>query len=251
MIELKTQFGERNVFYEVEGATVGVILFHSYTGSPRDFTMLARLLQRKGIEVLCPTFEGHDTLDIEDLFRAHPDDWWIQAQEALAAMNSRQYEKLYLFGLSLGGIFATRLLTEHHDPHLAGGVFNSPVYNFTPIDVSPFFESYVKHLYEKTHRLDAFHADRTEIMIKHSEQVEEIMYFTLSFQMNLQDIVSRYFIAQSQKDEMIDPASAELLREALIHAEVDFHSFPFNTHVITVNRERQDFETALLNFIQA
>lgn len=246
-----TQFGERAVFYEAENAKIGLILFHSYTGSPRDFTMLARILQRRGIDVLCPTFLGHDTPDIDDLFAAHPDDWWIQAQEALKAMQSRHYDKIYVFGLSLGGIFATRLLTEHHDKNLAGGIFNSPVFNFTPIDVSPFFEVYAQNLYKKHHHLEDFEMEREAIMARHFQQVEEIMYFTLSFQMNLQDIVGRFFIAQSSQDEMIDPEAAVLLKEALIHAQVDFHQFPHNTHVITVNRDRQAFEEALIRFIEA
>ena len=60
---------ENSRFYQVEGATTGVILFHAYTGSPNDFLSTGRFLQRAGIEVLCPTFKGHGTDDIYDILK--------------------------------------------------------------------------------------------------------------------------------------------------------------------------------------
>lgn len=236
-------------FYPAENASIGVVLFHAYTGSPNDFTFLARRLQREGIEVLCPTFEGHATNDIYDLFDAHPEDWWLQAQDALRIMQARQYQKVYVFGLSLGGIFATRLLTEFHDANLAGGVFNSPVYTAKPIDVQYFFELYVKELYRKQDQLTWYNDHRADIIEHHLQQIDEIHYFATSFQMSLQDIVSRYYIAQSVKDEMIDPEDAMLLEEALFRAKVETHWFPENTHVITTNRQRETFEDSVVNFI--
>lgn len=242
---------ENSRFYQVEGATTGVILFHAYTGSPNDFLSTARFLQRAGIEVLCPTFKGHGTDDIYDILEAHPDQWWEQAQAALHYMQGRQYERLFVFGLSLGGIFATRLLTENHQANLAGGVFNSPVFTAQQIDVGYFFEQYARHLYEKQNRLDDYQVEKDRIMSLYREQIESISYFAMSFYMELSQITSRFYLAQSGEDEMIDPEDAYLVRDALTGAqEVYFQWFEHNTHVITTNRERSAFEQSLLAFIQ-
>lgn len=238
-------------FYPVENASKGVILFHAYTGSPRDFNLLARRLQTQGVEVYCPTFQGHNTLDIYDILDAHPDDWWIQAQEVLSYMQKRGYEKIGIFGLSLGGIFATRLLAEHHEDNLFGGVFNSPVYTYDKIDVAYFFDLYTKDLYNRSAKSQDYPNEKSKIMNLHLQQVQEIYYFTTSFQMSLQDIKAPFFIAQSKKDEMINPDSANLLKEVLINADVKLHWYENNTHVITVNRDREDFERDLTEFIQA
>lgn len=237
-------------FYEVENATIGVILFHAYTGSPNDFTFLAKKLQNEGIEVLCPIFEGHGTKDIYDILDAHPEDWWIQAQEALELMKMRHYNQLYVFGLSLGGIYATRLLAEHHDTNLAGGVFNSPVYTAEPVDVQYFFELYAKNLYQKQGKSEEYTIKKADILEKYHQQIEEIHYFKTSFQMSLQDVVGRFYIAQSAKDEMINAEDAELLKEALMNAQVDYHWFEENTHVITTNRHREAFEASVIHFIK-
>lgn len=236
-------------FYEVINPKIGVILFHAYTGSPNDFTFLAKKLQKNHIEVLCPTFQGHATEDIYDILEAHPDDWWIQAQEALDYMLTRNYEQLFVFGLSLGGIYATRLLTENHFDNLSGGVFNSPVYSSKPIEVAYFFDLYAKELYRKQGKQHEYKEEKEKILAKHHEQVSEIYYFATSFQMSLQDIQSRFYIAQSLKDEMIDAEDAYLLKEALVNAQVTLDVFPENTHVITTNRNRADFEKHVLSFI--
>ena len=69
--------------------------------------------------------------------------------------------------------------------------------------------------------------------------------------MELSQITSRFYLAQSGEDEMIDPEDAYLVRDALTGAqEVDFQWFEHNTHVITTNRERSAFEQSLLAFIQ-
>lgn len=238
-------------FYEAEKSKTGIILFHAYTGSPNDFNLLARKLQNLGLEVYCPLFEGHGTQDIFDILDAHPDDWWIQAQEVLSFMQARDYDHIGIFGLSLGGIFATRLLSENHDPQLFGGVFNSPVITFGPIDVSYFFNLYAKDLYRRQDQIDHYQQVHSQMMDGYKNQIQEIYYFTTAFHMNLQDITNPFFIAQSGKDEMIDPQSAYLLQEALIHAPVSFHWFEDNSHVITINRDRAAFEEALIDFISA
>ncbi|MBD3949640.1 alpha/beta fold hydrolase [Tuanshanicoccus lijuaniae] len=240
---------ENYKFYDAENAAIGVILLHSYTGSPNDFNVLARRFQRVGVEVLCPTFEGHATDDIYDILEAHPEDWWLQAQGALEWMQARDYEQVYVFGLSLGGIFATRLLTEHHEDNLAGGIINSPVYTSKPLDVSYFFEQYAATLYAKQGMQAEYEQMKADILERHEQQVAEIYYFTTSYQMELQEITSRFYIAQSGQDEMVEADDAYLVKEALIRADVDFHWFPENTHVITTNRNRQAFEESIMQFI--
>lgn len=241
---------ENGKSYEVEGATTGVLMFHAYTGSPNDFNFTARFLQRAGIEVFCPIFKGHGTDDIFDILEANPSIWWDETQEALSWMQQRNYEKIVVFGLSMGGIFVTRLLTENHADNLSGGVFNSPVYSAEPFDVEYFFEQYAQALFKKQGRSSQYLTLKSKIIEAYRAQSQELNYFSQSYRLALSDINGPFYIAQSEKDEMIVANDAFLLKEALINAEVDFNWFPDNTHVITTNRNRQEFEQSILNFIQ-
>ena len=44
-----------------------VLLLHAYSGSPNDVRMLCRFLEKSEYTVYAPLFEGHGTLDPEDI----------------------------------------------------------------------------------------------------------------------------------------------------------------------------------------
>ncbi|HJG48283.1 MAG TPA: dienelactone hydrolase family protein [Facklamia tabacinasalis] len=235
-------------YYEGENKETGIILFHAYTGSPNDVNLLARELNRSGYGVLCPKFEGHATKDVNDILDADITTWKQQALDAVEAMQG-EYDRILVFGLSLGGIFATWLMTQPKLDVQGGGVFNSPVYTENPIDVEVHFTSYVKAIFKRFSSEDNYNQEIDGILTKHRDQIKQLEAFKSEFQGQLENIDQPFFIAQSGKDEMINEEDAEKLQNALVNAKVDFNWFPENTHVITVNRNRKDFEAALFDFI--
>lgn len=236
-------------YYESDNKEVGIILFHAYTGSPNDVNLVARNLNRQGFGILAPKFEGHGTKDVNDILDADMSTWREQAIEAVRLMQA-EYEKVFVFGLSLGGIFATWLMTQPELNIYAGGVFNSPVYTEDPVDVEFHFIGYVKVLYKRFYSEEEYERDIESILAKHRRQMTELEQFKASFAQQLTQIDQPFFIAQSGKDEMIVASDAERLEQALSNATVDLHWFPDNTHVITVNRNRGEFEASLLAFIE-
>lgn len=237
-------------YYEGQDKSVGIILFHAYTGSPNDVNLLARKLSRLGYGVLCPTFKGHATKDVNDILDASIENWKEEAVHAVSLMKD-VYEEVMVFGLSLGGIFATWLSTQVDLNILAAGVFNSPVYTKEPIDVETHFIRYVKAIYKRFSTEVAYEQDIEAILIRHRRQIEELELFKASFVGDLNKITQPFFIAQSGEDEMINSQDAIRLRDTLVNSRVDFNEFPNNTHVITVNRDREDFEQAFIHFIDS
>lgn len=237
-------------YYEGQDKSNGIILFHAYTGSPHDVNLLARKLNRLGYGVLCPTFKGHATKDVHDILNASIEDWKRDAINA-AQLMKETYDEVMVFGLSLGGIFASWLSTQADLDLLAGGVFNSPVSTKEPINVESHFIRYVQVIYKRFLTEEAYEQDIDEILIKHRQQIDELESFKASFVNDLAKITQPFFIAQSGKDEMIEDQDAVRLREALVNSTVDFQWFPNNTHVITVNRDREDFEQAFIHFIDS
>ncbi|WP_124058046.1 alpha/beta hydrolase [Vaginisenegalia massiliensis] len=226
---------------------VGIILFHAYTGSPYDVNLLARCLNKAGYSVLCPLFSGHATGDYWDLLVQTPEQWWQDAQAAYNWLKA-QHEQIMVFGLSLGGIYAARLLSQTRLAIQAGGSFNSPVCP-GPLDLSQAFMLYCRQLAIKTNRLASFEQDYDRILAAHLGQMAQLQAFVQSFQADLPEIVQPYFIAQSGQDELVRPTVGPDLKMALVNAQVSYHDYPDNSHVITVNRQRQDFESDMLAFI--
>lgn len=241
---------EKAIYLPSQESKIGVLLLHAYTGTPKDVHLIGRKINRAGFGVLCPLFEGHWTSDIEDILAADPQTWLLNAQEALEWLKGEDYEEIIVFGLSMGGIMATALLSNPANQLLAGGVFNSPVVTTEPIDVSESFMAYAKFLYKEANKLEQFATDEADILAKHLAQVEKLDALKNSLAVKLPEIDRPFYIAQSGQDQLIEADDVFELQEALVNARIDFNWFADNTHVITVDRQRSEFEQSVLHFIE-
>lgn len=84
----------------------------TYTGSSKDMNLLGRRLHKAGYTVLCPNFKGHWTTDIFDILNESHLTWLDEAQAAYDWLTQQDFEKVFVFGLSMGGIMATALMTK-------------------------------------------------------------------------------------------------------------------------------------------
>lgn len=240
---------DKAIYLPSEGAKVGVLLLHAYTGSAKDMNLLGRHLHKLGYSVLCPNFSGHWSDNIYDLLEVSPFMWLEEAQKAYDWLKSQGFEKVFVFGLSMGGIMATSLIADSTNAIDGGGIFNSPVVTVKRTDVSEAFMGYAEHLARTNQKLDQYETEKSSIHKAHWEQMDELEQVKQAVKEQLLNIHQPFYIAQSGKDELIDPDDVYELQEELIEAKIDFHWFPDNTHVITVNRDRVDFENSVIRFL--
>ena len=246
MVDLK----DDDRFYSNEGARTGIILLHAYTGSPMDVNPLAHKLNREGYAVLAPMFTGHGTKDVNDLLSADISDWQEDSQRALTWMENQDFDKIMVFGLSLGGLLATWLINQYPKQIQAGGMFNSPILADQPIHLDRPFMAYVKALYKARGKSDQYEIEAAGILDRHHQQVEGIDTLRRQVSAGLEDISMPFYIAQSGKDDLVDPQVEEVFAQFLPNTKLDYHYFPGLTHVITVNRDRRAFEDSVIHFIR-
>ena len=60
-----------------------------------------------------PVFSGHGTPDVEDILASSPEAWYEDAKRAVDFVRGEGFHTVAAFGLSMGGIMATKLATEH------------------------------------------------------------------------------------------------------------------------------------------
>lgn len=245
-----TQPSDQAVFLPSEEKNIGVILFHAYTGSTRDVNFLAQKLNREGYAVLAPLFSGHDTDDIKNVLNSSPVDWRQEAYTAYQWMEKQQFDHLLVFGLSMGGIMAADLITRE-DTHISGGgSINSPIITKEKTDISKAFMNLGKKLAKKRKELDEFKAESNSLLDRHWQQMSELEKIKQDIEERLEAVEIPFYIAQSGKDELIDPEDAYLLQNKLTNARIDFHFFPENTHTLPTNRDRKAFEQSIVDFIK-
>ncbi|KRN02412.1 esterase lipase [Levilactobacillus senmaizukei DSM 21775 = NBRC 103853] len=227
-----------------------VLLLHAYSGSSNDMRILARKLESEHYTVLAPILTGHATGDPADILRdGSPQKWWQDTQQAIQFLRDHGYQRIAIFGLSLGGLFATRALLE--DPTLVGGgTFASPVIYRGTTHVPEAFVTMARQMYSRQGLSDrALEAKMAWIQEHLNQQLTAIQAFTDTTATHLNQIKQPVFIAQGTADKMIDPRSGQWLAAGYSAGQTDFHEYPGAGHVLTVNSAHHALEQDLLNFL--
>ncbi len=91
-------------FY-LPGNKIGCVLVHGFTGSPKEMRWLGEFLNEKSITVIAPRLAGHAT-EPGDMQRSNWQDWITSVEDAYHLLRPN-VEKLFIIGLSMGGILAS------------------------------------------------------------------------------------------------------------------------------------------------
>lgn len=242
MIQTK---GPKSIF--LPHGTKAVLLLHAYSGSPNDVRMLARALEKRDYTVYVPMYSGHGTMEPIDILQQNPETWWQETKKAVAFLQDKGYTELAVLGLSMGGVFATRLLTENQTGVIGGGFFCSPI---APVEttVVESFLAYAKQLLESyeitdtNERLREYRPLVTEQLRKIEEQAS-IAYQKLS------QVQQPFFMAQAGKDQMIEPEGVFKTAQDVKQARFQLNWYPRSGHVITVGPERRQLEQDVADFL--
>jgi len=111
--------------YSHDGNAVGVLVCHGYTGTPQGLRPWAQHLAAAGYTVRLPRLPGHGTT-WQELGRTRWQDWYGEVDTAFRELHS-SCDQVFVTGLSMGGLLATKLALEH-GPRVAGLVLVNPIF---------------------------------------------------------------------------------------------------------------------------
>ena len=219
-----------------------VILFHAYTGKASDLRMLASFLHRHDYAVYVPTFSGHEHSDVSEILKENPEKWYEDAKEAVNFVRNHGYSTIAALGLSMGGIMAAALATNQLVE--IAGTFCSPV-STRNAQLPDLFKSFMA--FAKNNQMSE--ADLTKLEHKAKEQLLDLHHFSAKVAEKLEQVTGPFYIAQGELDRLVDPEVSIEMKEALMNAAVDFHWFEQSGHVITVGKEKAEFQESVLEFL--
>ena len=232
----------------LEGDERLVILLHAYTSSANDMYALARALNREGFSVYGPTFSGHDTDNLDELLQCTADDWVQDSRNFVQDMRDKGYQSIAIFGLSLGGIMATKALIDD-DSLVAAGSFCSPLYDHAR--GSNVGKNFIR-LYHKSmpeNKLTEEHLSFVrEKMVETQESLIELVDNNMTPQ--YASITKPVFIAQGGQDQMISPTIASDYRDQLVNAEVSYHYYEDAPHYITIGHYGKELQADFIPFLK-
>lgn len=234
-----------------ENGSRAVLLLHAYSGSSNDVRMLSRYLENESFTVYSPNFSGHATLSPEDILTKSPTIWWQDTIEAINFLHEKGYEQIAVLGLSMGGIFAMRTLTEQLSGIVGGGCFCSPLFpvkNHVPENFLLYAENVLTIAgtpkEEKTERL---------VFIQEAvfDQLNEIETFSQQTADSLSQVKQPVFLAQAGQDEMIDSTGVFKTAEQLQQTQFTLNWYPNSSHVITVGPDHKQLEQDIVDFLNS
>lgn len=228
-----------------------VLLLHAYSGSPNDVRMLSRYLESFNYTVYSPMFRGHGTLDPEDILEQSPENWWEDVQTAVAFLQEQGFEQIAVFGLSMGGIFAMKLLESGESSLVGGGTFCAPIFPFDDSCVRRSFMRYSDYQLKQQAVPDLEQQARLEAMPqKLAAQLAAIQKQSDAVQAELSAIQKPVFLAQAGQDELIPASGVFQAAAQLVQTSFSLHWYPQSTHVITVGVDHKQLEQAVHAFLE-
>ncbi len=226
-----------------------VLLLHSFSGTSNDMRLLGRFLERNNYSAYAPMFAGHGTSEPLDILeQGSPEKWWQQTQAAIQFLQEQQKTKIYVFGLSLGAIFATKALEEI--PFVAaGGVFGSPLGSRGFKGIRSAFLTYAKKVYSIQQDLTDIEIDSKMRIVssKIDAKLTEIRKTSVDVTNQLAEIKRPYFIGQGTSDKLVNPEAAPKVASAVKTSQLHLYNAG---HVLTINHAHHQLESDVLNFLE-
>jgi carboxylesterase len=232
--------------------TTGVLCLHGITGSPNTVAPVADALRAAGFDVASPALPGHGTV-VEDMLDTTFDDWSAHVEDVYSELAAR-HERVVVFGLSMGGTLAARLLTRR--PEIAGAVLVNPA--VLPTD--PFLRSMVVEMIELGEvyapstgdgRSDIADPDAVENAYAQTPLRPVLSLFDAidALQADLPSITCPVVIMTSPQDHVVDPAASDHLA-SVVSGPVERVTLERSYHVATLDYDKQLVIDTTVEFVR-
>lgn len=227
---------------------IGILMFHGFTSTPRQFREFAPSLANLGYTVYAPSLAGHGTTPA-DLEKMSSEDWKNQAVADYLKIKNR-VKKVFIVGVSFGGNIAF-YLAEKFPTEVAGVIsLGTPIYLRYQIFIKAriFLYGWMKRYYSKPRRV--YRTDYTDMADEMSYPVIPVKSLKRFLQFiqqetipSLEKIKTPVMIMHANNDSVVNPRSAQYLYENLRSPYKLIYWFDSNTHsVVDEKIRRQVFE---------
>lgn len=233
--------------FTFEAGERAVLLLHGFTGNTADVRMLGRFLESKGYTCHAPLFKGHG-VPPEQLVHTGPDDWWQDVMDGYHLLKNKGYKKIAVCGLSLGGVFSLKL------------GYTEPVHAVIPMcapmhikSEEVMYKGILEYAREYKKR-EGKTADQIQVEMEHFEKtpmktLKALQQLITDVRHNVDHIYAPTFVVQARHDAMINTESANIIFNEVQTDEKKIKWYEESGHVITLDKERNQVEEDVYQFL--
>lgn len=232
-------------FFFQEGKRA-VLLLHGFTGNSSDVRQLGRFLQKKGYTSYAPQYEGH-AAPPEEILKSSPYIWFKDVLDGYDYLVEQGYEEIAVAGLSLGGVFALKLSLNRHVKGIV--TMCAPAEVKTEGTIYKGFLEYARNL-KKYEGKDQATIEKEMKDFHPTETLKELSDTLRNVRSEVDGVLDPILVVQAEKDEMIDPQSANYIYGNVSSDEKQIKWYANSGHVITIDKEKEQVFEDVYEFLE-
>jgi len=227
---------------------VGVLLIHGFTSTPESHLEFGKFLAKAGLTVECPLLSGHATTWQE--MAKTPYTAWLKDVEDAYLKLRKKCKKVFVTGLSMGGVLALYLAERH--PEIAGVIPVNNVMIFR--DIRLLFIGLLKKLLPSTPAIASDLKDKTRKELAYDRtptaSVHELLKLARVVKKDLKKVTQPILMFKSKNDHVVPRVSAPYTYNHVGSASKELIWLEESYHVATMDVERHIIFKESLEFIK-
>jgi carboxylesterase len=231
------------------GNKVGILLFHGYTATPVEVSLLAGYLSRQGYTVSCPLLPGHGTT-IDDLHHSTRFDWTHHAEQAFQDLKTA-CSRCFVGGVSLGGLLSLYLGARR--PDIDGIMVYSPaLYTRSRLAFLAHLLKYFVKAIPKVRKRNKNSTvdDRWQgYTLESLPAISQLLMLQRQIRRDLPLISQPIIIFQGMLDETIDHKGSLEIYQRVGSREKIFHWMEESSHSLLLDIEWEEVAKMTVEFI--
>ncbi|QTA38320.1 alpha/beta fold hydrolase [Thermosipho ferrireducens] len=229
-----------------------ILLIHGFTGIPLDMAYVAHQLNAAGFTVSVPRLPGHGTSS-EDFLRSTWRDWLRKVIDTYLDL-SGIYKKVYVAGLSMGGLLTLILASIFHPPKIAT-IAGAIIINDWRIKLTPILSVFLKQLPKKQPQ-QKYDNPELEYLSKEywsynwPPQGKQLYKLMKIARKNLKKVSSDILILASENDKTVPLKAAHYIYHNVSSEKRKIIVFKKSGHVMTNDIEKEKVALELIKWFK-
>lgn len=217
-----------------------VLVLHGFTGIADNVDYLAQRLHRAGFSVAVPRLPGHGT-NGEDFMQSSWHDWLRKAIDAYLELK-KQFETVYVMGLSMGGVL-TLLLASHFPVERIALAAPAVVNKNKMIYLSPLLQFFLRRKYIG-HEEESDDPERQFISNEYwsyrfGHQIYGLLRLQLMARQRLSKVTAATLTLVSHSDEAVPVVAADLIEKRISASATKRIEFETSSHIIVNDTDKE------------
>jgi carboxylesterase len=234
--------------FDLAGDGPAVLCLHGFTGTPYEVRPLGEACAARGMRAVGPALPGHCETP-QALARTGHHAWLDAAREQLGSLRG-EHERVFVTGLSMGGLLALVMAAEGRVDALA--VVGTPLELSAPIrfliPVVKYFHRFSAKRGGSDIRDPAARARHPSYPVLPLAGVHELMHLQRRVRGLLPQVAVPILIAHGAEDRTADPANAAVIEGAVTSVVCERLVLEASGHVVPVDRDGPRLAAAVAAF---